>query len=131
MDDKQLSRSYSDAKHQLRKRILFTLVVETGRDICFQCGERIVNVDDFSIEHKEPWRSAASPETAFFDLENIAFSHLRCNVKAGGWHIWDDAESCQRGHVLSEKNIYINHRGVRECRACRDMRNQARAKVRT
>jgi hypothetical protein len=35
-----------------------------------------------SIEHKEAWMGAADPLASFFDLENIAFSHLSCNCSA-------------------------------------------------
>lgn len=38
----------------------------------------IGTVQDFSIEHKEPWFNVA-PEL-FWDLGNLAFSHLSCNV---------------------------------------------------
>ena len=37
-------------------------------------------MSDLSIEHKVPWMSADNPIDAFFDLDNIAFSHLKCNV---------------------------------------------------
>ncbi len=39
-------------------------------------------MSEFSIEHKIPWQSAEDPKESFFDLDNIAFSHLKCNIKA-------------------------------------------------
>lgn len=51
-------------------------------DNCFQCGEPIETVEDFSIEHKVPWLDSEDPVKMFFDLTNVAFSHISCNVKA-------------------------------------------------
>ena len=56
--------------------LLWQLVMETGKDVCFRCGKKIENIDDFSIEHKESCGLAEDPKAAFFDLANIAFSHL-------------------------------------------------------
>lgn len=36
-----------------------------------------MTIDTFSIEHKEPWLHN-SPEL-FWDLENITYSHKKCN----------------------------------------------------
>lgn len=77
-----LGMNHGTASHQLRKLILFKLVVSTGLDICHRCGKRIISVSDLSIEHKEPWMQAEDPKESFFDLDNIAFSHLSCNVSA-------------------------------------------------
>lgn len=81
--DKLLGMPHGTANNRLRKMLLWQLVVETGRDSCFQCGQKIEDVDDLSIEHKQSWQGARDPKAAFFDLENIAFSHLRCNIGAG------------------------------------------------
>lgn len=50
-------------------------------DICFRCKEKIDSVDDFSIDHKDPWLHSTDPKKLFFDLENVAFSHEKCNYK--------------------------------------------------
>jgi hypothetical protein len=73
----QLGIPYGTANGRLRKQILFKYVQKCGDDICFQCGEVIAEIDNFSIEHKIPWLDS-SPEL-FWDLDNIAFSHLKCN----------------------------------------------------
>ena len=75
--------SHGAASHRLRKKILFMFVKETGRDFCFQCGSQIEHINLLSIEHKAPWMSAEDPKDTFFDLDNIAFSHLSCNIAAG------------------------------------------------
>lgn len=80
--DKLLGMSHSTAANQLRKAIMFQLVQQSGRDTCHQCGQTIETVDDLSIEHIDPWQSAEEPLETFFDLNNIAFSHLRCNISA-------------------------------------------------
>lgn len=74
----QLGMSFGKATQRLRKMILFMLVRETGKDFCFKCGEEISDIDHLSIEHKLPWQGR---DTAlFWDLSNIAFSHLKCNI---------------------------------------------------
>ncbi len=70
------------ASNRLRKNILFALICHLKRNTCYRCGEKIYKVAEFSIEHRQPWLSADDPKVAFFDLGNIAFSHLRCNSSA-------------------------------------------------
>ena len=77
-----LGESFGKAVAKLRKSILFEFVVRLKLNICFQCGEEITTVQELSIEHKEPWMSAENPIESFYNLENIAFSHLSCNVRA-------------------------------------------------
>ena len=79
----QLGMAIGTASARLRKRILFSLIQETGKDICYQCGKRIEKIGDLSIEHKIPWLNSDDPIGLFFDLNNIAFSHLSCNARAG------------------------------------------------
>ncbi|MHA2064619.1 MAG: HNH endonuclease [Candidatus Thorarchaeota archaeon] len=80
--DELLGIKHGTAANQLRKMVMFQLVQQTGRDTCHQCGEKIRSVKELSIEHKEPWQRADNPKDSFFDLDNIAFSHLSCNVAA-------------------------------------------------
>ena len=107
-----LGISVGAATHQLRKEILFSLVRETGKDVCYRCGKKIEDADNFSIEHKEPWQQAKDPKRAFYDLNNIAFSHLSCNAAAASRDkeslrkISQDAfRSGRRNSKLSEKDI--------------------------
>lgn len=51
-------------------------------NFCHQCGSEIENEQNLSIEHKEPWLDSDDPVGKFFDLDNIAFSHLACNCGA-------------------------------------------------
>lgn len=76
----QLGMNIGTASSQLKKRIMFKLLQRLGEDFCYQCKERIESVDDLSVEHKVAWLHV-SPDL-FWDLDNIAFSHLSCNIKA-------------------------------------------------
>lgn len=77
---KQLGMAAGTANARLRKLILFSLVQKTEQDTCFRCGKRIETVDELSIEHKQSWLDVSVE--LFWDLDNIAFSHLSCNVAA-------------------------------------------------
>src|SRR5215216_5406657 len=74
----KLGIPYGTAMNRLRKQLMFKYVKLAGDDICYACGERIETVDDLSVEHKEPWVNYEVER--FWDLDNIAFSHLRCNI---------------------------------------------------
>ena len=76
----QLGMDDSTASHKLRKLILFSLVQQTAQDVCFRCQTKIETVQEFSIEHKMPWLDSNNPVNNFFDLGNIDFSHLKCNI---------------------------------------------------
>lgn len=73
----QLGMSHGAAAGKLKKNILFKFVQNAKQDVCFKCNKLIESVDDFSIEHKVPWEG--SSVELFWDLDNIAFSHLHCN----------------------------------------------------
>jgi hypothetical protein len=74
----QLGMSHGAAASKLRKSILFSLLVRLKENVCFKCGKVIYSPNELSIEHKLPWENIAS--NLFWDIENIAFSHMKCNV---------------------------------------------------
>jgi hypothetical protein len=76
--DEQLGMKFGTACHKLRSQILFSLVQKTSQNNCFRCGKPIESVEEFSIDHKVDWLD--SSPTLFWDLDNIAFSHKRCNI---------------------------------------------------
>lgn len=80
--NKQLGMSHGTANGRLRKKLLFSLVQQTNQDICFRCHKRIESVEELSIDHKKAWLDSENPKELFFDLDNIAYSHLSCNAKA-------------------------------------------------
>lgn len=77
---KQLGMPVGTANARLRKLILFRLVQEAKKDTCFRCSKRIETVEKFSIEHKKEWLDVTTE--LFWSWENIAFSHLSCNIAA-------------------------------------------------
>lgn len=80
---KLLGTSFGAAGGKLRKEILFHLVKKLNLDICYRCKKKIIDLSTFSIDHKKSWRFADDPVKTFFDLENITFSHFRCNSREG------------------------------------------------
>ena len=84
---KQLGMPQGTAANRLRKMIMFSMMIALELDNCWQCGEKIEHVSDLSIEHKIPWLHSDDPIGLYFDLDNIAFSHLKCNVGSGRRYI--------------------------------------------
>lgn len=74
----QLGMPLGTASHRLRKKIMFDLLQRLGEAVCFKCSTPIECEDELSIEHKQPWLHGDTQ--LFWDLSNIAFSHLRCNL---------------------------------------------------
>ena len=79
----QLGMPQGTASHRLRKMILFKLLQEADLNWCYRCGKKIEKIKDLSIEHKIPWLDSEKPKELFFDLKNVAFSHLSCNCAFG------------------------------------------------
>ncbi|BAY64157.1 hypothetical protein NIES22_42520 [Calothrix brevissima NIES-22] len=77
----KLGTHNSSAQRKLVKLLLFQYVNNAGENICWQCGEEITKYDEFSIEHKKPWSCAEDPKEAYFNLDNVTFSHIACNVQ--------------------------------------------------
>lgn len=75
---KQLGMNPSTAQSRLVKDILWSLVVRTEQNYCYRCHESMTR-ETFSIEHKKAWLDSENPIGLFFELDNIAFSHLSCN----------------------------------------------------
>ncbi len=68
---------HGTATARLRKNILFSLLEKHSENYCFRCKEKIKFADDLSIDHKQPWEGVSIE--LFWDLENISFSHKKCN----------------------------------------------------
>lgn len=110
----QLGMSHGTASNRLRKAIMFALVKEAGLDVCFQCGEQIKDIGNLSIEHKIPWLDSKDPAGLFFDLNNIAFSHLKCNIGAGR-----KQEYLKPIPEHGTRARYIHHKDGCRCDKCR------------
>lgn len=68
------------ASNRLVKDILFKFVSESGHK-CHRCAGDMTR-DNFSIDHMVEWLDSSNPTELYFDLNNIAYSHLDCNVGA-------------------------------------------------
>jgi hypothetical protein len=77
--DLQLGESTGAAVNRLKRRVMFSLLVRLGENVCLRCGNEM-SVDDFTLDHVQPWLD--EDVALFWDLTNIAFSHFRCNVSA-------------------------------------------------
>lgn len=75
----QLGMPFGTACNRLRKKILYAVLTKTHSFSlnCYHCHEYIGDINKLSIEHKKPWLD--SDISLFWDLDNIAFSHLSCN----------------------------------------------------
>lgn len=78
--DKDLHENKGTAQNKLVKDLLFNFITLTGAK-CFHCNKEM-NRDNFSIEHKVPWRNAENAKELFYALDNIAYSHQSCNYSA-------------------------------------------------
>ena len=116
-----LGMPFGTATHTLRKVLLFKFVQRAGEANCYRCGDWIFDIKDLTVEHKEPWGSAKDPVEAFFDLDNIAFSHMKCNYGARR-----ENTHCPQGHEYTRENIYWYPKGHRECRRCREEWHKSR-----
>lgn len=77
----QLGMDYGTAMSRLKKMIVFDLVVDAGKNICFRCGEKIETPEELSFDHIEPWMNV--DVKLFWDRKkNMGFSHYKCNVGA-------------------------------------------------
>lgn len=76
----QLGMNPSTASNKLVKDILWKLIVQTERDTCYKCGDKMSR-ESFSIEHIQHWLDSDNPVGNYFNLDNISFTHHRCNVR--------------------------------------------------
>lgn len=83
LKDNNLGIAWSTARSRLHKNIMFSLLKELNNNFCYRCGQKIENIDDFSVDHIIDWRykEKEEAEKLFFDLSNIKYSHLGCNSK--------------------------------------------------
>mgnify|MGYP001564813795 CR=1 FL=1 len=78
----QLGMPFGTAANRLRKEVLFSLLKRHNENICARCKKEIENVEQLSLEHLVPWLDSDDPIRMFFNIDNIAFSHMYCNVSA-------------------------------------------------
>jgi hypothetical protein len=74
-----LGLSFGAANHRLHRAVMWSLIEQCGRTDCFRCGSPM-DESTYSVDHREPWLGESV--ALFWDMQNIEFSHLRCNVDA-------------------------------------------------
>lgn len=77
----QLGIDPGTAQARLRKAIMWDMIVQLKQDSCCKCGEAMT-LDTYSVEHLTPWLNSEDPVGLFYDIGNIGFSHLLCNIEA-------------------------------------------------
>lgn len=77
----QLGMHPSTASNRLQRDIIWDFIVKTDQTKCHRCGLEMSR-EDYSIEHKEPWLDSEDPVELFFNLDNISYSHQKCNYGA-------------------------------------------------
>lgn len=87
---------------------MFSLAGKLGLLVCHRCSKKIETVKEFSIDHKEPWQNSTTPNKLFFDNDNIAFSHLFCNIGAAEKPNKIYADAKERGRVQSRRFYAAN-----------------------
>jgi len=113
----QLGMSVGKANNILKKNLLFSLVQKLGLDFCYRCGKKIETVDEFSVEHKVNWLDSENPIELFFDLGNIDFSHIKCNIGAVRKEYL-----IQRGKEWSKNNIITCPEEMAPCSTCKEIK---------
>lgn len=114
-----LGMPHGTANARLKKQLLLKYIRLANCDKCYKCGETIETVEELSIEHILPWESTNSPEL-FWDLDNIAFSHLKCNRPHNKKNQYSDKEA-QHG------TLGLYQKGCR-CNACKKVKSIDNAK---
>lgn len=76
-----LGMPYGTAEKQLRKAIIYELAQQLGKNVCRWCNSAIDSPDDLAITHVQDWQEDAA---SFWDLANVAFSHVSCAAERGG-----------------------------------------------
>lgn len=74
-----LGMSYGMAMGRLRRNVRYRLLAIHGENQCYVCHKAILAAEEISLEHKRPWLNQKEGRKLFWDLNNIAFSHRRCN----------------------------------------------------
>jgi hypothetical protein len=78
-----LGVNFSTATARLKLQVTLQLLKECGRNKCYRCNKEIEIATDLSLDHKEDWLNSNKEKELFWDLNNVAYSHKSCNIKAG------------------------------------------------
>ncbi len=78
-----LGDKLSTAKSRLNKLLMFELANKCDMETCYRCGVEIERFEEFTINQKESWLLSDESTKMFYGIENIAFSHAKCNCEVG------------------------------------------------
>ena len=110
---KQLGMSFGTAGARLKRLIIWSLLVELNLEHCYRC-EQLMSVDTYSIDHDINWLD--NDVELFWDITNIRYSHLSCNVQA----------SSRNDKHCPEENSWCS--SCKECRPTFEFGNNKRKK---
>jgi hypothetical protein len=125
----QLGVSHGTLGNQLKKQLLFKYVKLAGDNFCFQCGAEITDIRELSVEHKSPWLDSDNPRELFMDMDNIAFSHLSCNIRASRPRLSNHGTDNMvrtgcKCTLCNEKKVSIKEKQRASMKALRERRNK-------
>lgn len=83
-----LGTSMSNATMRLLRSLVFDYICRMHDNYCYRCKLPMTR-QDFSIEHIKEWRGAENGQELFFDIDNISYSHLKCNTEARRFRAWN------------------------------------------
>lgn len=108
----QLGMNRNTALVKLNRDIIFNFVQKTG-EVCYRCSKPMTR-DTFSVEHKEPWLDSDEPSKLFFDLDNIAFSHMSCN--SSHTRVVNKIKDWEPGEYQKSYRVKIRQKNLEEAR---------------
>ena len=97
-----LGMPYGTAEKRLRKAMIYELARQCGKTLCRWCETEIPSPDDLAVVHLQDWSDDADK---FWDLNNVAFSHVSCAAARGG--IQQEEETMERVKVT-----IVDHQGT-------------------
>lgn len=82
------------ATRVLKNEIIWDFLLKTGATLCYRCNKPLTK-QNWTIDHIIPWRNSQNPKLRFFDISNIAYSHLSCNSTANKHNYAGYANGCR------------------------------------
>lgn len=112
----QLGMDPGTASYRLIKDILWDFICKSGQSTCCKC-QFPMSRDTFSVEHLDPWLDSVDPVGLYFDLGNISFSHLKCNVA-----------DARQTRVVSHGTVTMYSNYACRCELCKAAKSESMAK---
>jgi hypothetical protein len=105
-----LGMPYGTAEKHLRKAMLHSLAQQCGKNLCRWCQTEISSPDDLAVVHVQDWSDDADK---YWDLNNVAFSHVSCAAARGGIQQEDQMDRIKVTIVDEQGNQLpgVNHNG--------------------